>query len=181
GWRELNRQVHDLVVLPVLEAMARRGHPYRGCLYVGAMVLEGQVQVLEFNARFGDPETEVLLPMIEDPLPILLQAAAGALDSPAPVLRAAAAVGVVAVREPYPGPVDPGGPVLGLAEAGAEGAVIFQMGTRSAPGGAVEVAGGRVLISTATGPDLAHAREAAYQGMKMIRFAGMRFRHDIAA
>ena len=180
SWEELNRQVLTRVVEPVLAEMARLSCPFVGCLYVGGMVVSGQVQVLEFNARFGDPEAEVLLPWLPDLLPQLRLAARGGLGSGLAPRPEGASVGVVAVREPYPGPVEPGGEVVGLDRL-PEGCLAFQMGTRAGPGGRPEVSGGRVVVVVGTGPDLGTARELAYRGIGAVRFPGMRFRGDIAA
>ncbi|HVC38920.1 MAG TPA: phosphoribosylamine--glycine ligase [Candidatus Dormibacteraeota bacterium] len=180
-WPELNRKVLREVVEPVLRQMVRRGTPYRGCLYVGAMLVGATIQVLEFNARFGDPETEVQLPLLGDIVPLLWQSAHGRLDLPAPAPRQGVCVGVVAVREPYPESVASGGAVLGISAAEGSGCRVFQMGTSLGAEGAIEVAGGRVLICTAVGPDRAAARDKAYQGLAAISFPGMRYRHDIGA
>ncbi len=179
SWEELNRQVLSQVVEPVLAEMARLGCPFVGCLYVGGMVVSAQVQVLEFNARFGDPEAEVLLPWLPDLLPQLRLAARGGLQSGLAPRPRGASVGVVAVREPYPGPVEPGGEVGGL-DSLPEGCLAFQMGTRAGPGGRPEVSGGRVVVVVGSGPDLGAARELAYRGIAAVRFPGMRYRGDIA-
>jgi phosphoribosylamine--glycine ligase len=176
----LNRRVAAEIVEPVLLEMTRRGLPYRGCLYVGCMVQGERISVLEFNARFGDPEAEVLLPTLSDPVPCLLEAARGELQSPPPAQMEKAAVGVVAVREPYPQAVAPGGGISGVEQAEALGCRVFHMGTRKGEDGLPEVAGGRVLICVATGPDLQAARRQAYAGISLIHFQGMRYRTDIA-
>jgi len=180
-WRELNLRVRQEVVEPTLREMARLGTPYRGCLYVGAMLIGREIQVLEFNARFGDPETEVQLPLLPDPVPLLWQSAGGELSDPDPEPVTTAGVGVVAAREPYPGAVEPGGQVLGIEAAEDLGCLVFQMGTRLAPDGSLEVGGGRVLICTAVGPDQESARRQAYSGLAAISFPGMRYRQDIGA
>lgn len=177
-WRGLNELVRRRVVGPVLDEMRRIGAPFVGCLYVGAMVRAAEVSVLEFNARFGDPEAEVILPVVPDPLPLLWAAAQGRLE-PGIVDPIGASVGVVAVREPYPQPVRPGGPIEGL-EVPADGCLLFQMGTRSGADGCAEVAGGRVVIAVGTGPGIAAARERAYRGIAGVRFQGIRYRSDIA-
>lgn len=181
AWRELNLRVEREVVLPVLAAMARRGTPYRGCLYVGAMLSGARISVLEFNARLGDPEAEVLLPLLPDLIPLLWQAALGRLRDPTPEPAPGCSVGVVAAREPYPEEVRPGGEIRGIPAGCISGRTVFQMSTRVGAAGRPEVAGGRVLVSTAVGPDLAAAREGAYQTLSEIHFQGMRYRRDIAA
>jgi phosphoribosylamine--glycine ligase len=180
-WPELNRRVREEIVEPILAELRRLGTPYRGCLYVGAMVVGRAIQVLEFNARFGDPETEVQLPLLPDLVPLLLQSAAGELDSGDPQPTAGACVGVVAVREPYPAAIEQGGGIRGLEAAEELGCLVFHMGTRAAPGGAVEVAGGRVLICVAVDEDRQAARRRAYLGLGAISFPGMRYRLDIGA
>ena len=179
SWEELNQQVLTRVVEPVLAEMARLSCPFVGCLYVGGMVVSGEVQVLEFNARFGDPEAEVLLPWLPDLLPQLGLAARGGLEPGVAPHPPGASVGVVAVRQPYPAPVQPGGEVVGLDRL-PEGCLAFQMGTRAGVGGRPEVSGGRVVIVVGSGPDLGAARELAYRGIRAIRFPGMRYRADIA-
>ncbi len=180
SWEELNQQVLTKVVEPVLAEMARLSCPFVGCLYVGGMVVSGEVQVLEFNARFGDPEAEVLLPWLPDLLPQLGLAARGRLEPGVTPHPPGASVGVVAVRHPYPAPVQPGGEVLGLDHL-PEGCLAFQMGTRAGAGGRPEVSGGRVVIVVGSGIDLGAARELAYRGIRSVQFPGMRYRADIAA
>lgn len=180
-WPELNRKVRAEVVEPTLAELRRLGTPYRGCLYVGAMLAGGGIQVLEFNARFGDPETEVQVPLLPDLVPVLRQSAAGELEARDPQPTAGSCVGVVAVRDPYPAAIEAGGGVHGLEAAEELGCLVFQMGTRAAPGGAVEVAGGRVLICAAVDQDRQSARRRAYLGMGAISFPGMRYRLDIGA
>jgi len=180
--QDLNRRALAEVVAPTLAEMARLGRPFRGCLYIGGMLVGERLHVLEFNVRFGDPEAEVLLPRLADPVPLLMAAAAGDLREVAePALAAPASVGVVAVREPYPEPVLPGGELVGVEAAEALGCLVFQMGTRAGAEGGVEVGGGRVLICVGTGADLGAARRTAYAGMAQVQFAGMRCRSDIAA
>ncbi|MGA7174008.1 MAG: phosphoribosylamine--glycine ligase [Candidatus Dormiibacterota bacterium] len=180
-WRGLNERIRQEVVEPTLKEMLVRGTPYRGCLYVGAMLVGEAIQVLEFNARFGDPETEVQLPLLPDLVPLLWQSARGELSEPDPEPLAGACVGVVAAREPYPAAVQAGGQVSGIATAEEMGCRVFQMGTRPGRSGSVVVAGGRVLICTAVGEDITSARHAAYSGLAAISFPGMRYRQDIGA
>jgi phosphoribosylamine---glycine ligase len=181
GWTDLNRKVRAEVVEPILAELRRLGTPYRGCLYVGAMLAGGTIRVLEFNARFGDPETEVQVPLLPDPVPLLLQSAAGELEATDPQPRAGSCVGVVAVRDPYPAAVEAGGAVDGLEAAEELGCLVFQMGTRAGAGGTIEVTGGRVLICVGVDHDRQSARRRAYSGMSAISFPGMRYRLDIGA
>ena len=179
SWERLNGEVLEEVVEPVLAEMAKRGCPFVGCLYVGGMVVAGRVHVLEFNARFGDPEAEVLLPWLPDIVPQLGAAARGQLRGGVLPSPGGASVGVVAVRRPYPDQVEAGGEVRGLDRL-PDGCVAYQMGTRAGPGGRPEVAGGRVVTVVATGSDLGRARELAYRGIAAVQFPGMRYRADIA-
>ncbi|HUY60669.1 MAG TPA: phosphoribosylamine--glycine ligase [Candidatus Dormibacteraeota bacterium] len=180
-WAAVNARVRREVVLPLLLELARQGAPYRGCLYVGGLIdpRTGAMAVLEFNARFGDPEAQVVLPLLPDPLPWLVGAATGQVGGLEPVPLPGAAVGVVATRRGYPGPVRAAVPLTGLEALDAE-ALIFHMGTcRSATGW--RAAGGRVLTCVATAPSLAEARQRAYANLARIRFPGQRQRRDIAA
>lgn len=179
-WSELNQRVRREVVEPVLGEMRRLGSPYRGCLYVGAMLVAGELLVLEFNARFGDPETEVQVPLLPDLLPLLRSAAGEGLGGAPSEPPAGACVGVVAARSPYPEPIQGGGAVGGIEAAREAGCLVFQMGTRPGPQGP-EVSGGRVLICCGVAQDLPGARRLAYQGIAKIQFSGMRYREDIGA
>jgi phosphoribosylamine--glycine ligase len=181
GWPVLNQLVRRQVVEPALAEMRRLGCPYRGCLYVGAMLVGEGIQVLEFNARFGDPETEVQLPLLPDLVPLFWQSAEGRLQLPDPQPLGGACVGVVAAREPYPAPVEVGGELAGMDAAEELGCLVFQMGTRLSAQRLAEVSGGRVLICTAVGADPQEARRLAYLGLARISFPGMRYRQDIAA
>jgi phosphoribosylamine--glycine ligase len=141
------------------------------------------LRVVEFNARFGDPETQVVLARLRTPLAGLLAAtAAGRLDEVAPLRwHPGAAVTVVVAAAGYPGSPKVGDPVDGLTEAAAvEGAYVLHAGTRSVPEGGVVSAGGRVLSVVGTGPDLVVARERAYEAAARIRLEGGHYRTDIA-
>jgi phosphoribosylamine--glycine ligase len=171
------------VLQPVVTEMARRGAPFTGVLYAGLVLTSGGPRVLEFNARFGDPEAQVVLPRLRSDLAGLLSAAAqGALASvPAPVWDERACVTVVLASGGYPGSYETGKPVSGLAEAAAvPGAVVFHAGTRTV-GGEVVTAGGRVLSVSGLGAGIAEARAVAYEAAARIRFDGLQRRDDIAA
>jgi phosphoribosylamine--glycine ligase len=171
------------IVEPTIRGLAREGTPYRGVLYVGLMLTPSGPQVLEYNARFGDPEAQVLLPrMRSDIVPILAAVASGRLgDAPPPSWREESAVVVVMTSSGYPGPHARGMAVRGLAAASRlEGVSIFHAGTSAGPGGEIVVSGGRVLAVTALGPDLAAAAARAYEAVGMIQFEGMHCRKDIA-
>ncbi|HLV59251.1 MAG TPA: phosphoribosylamine--glycine ligase [Natronosporangium sp.] len=170
--------VMDQIARPTLAEMSRRGTPYTGALYVGLALTARGPRVVEFNCRFGDPEAQVLLPLLETPLAGLLYAAAtGTLaDHPPLRWRPGAAVTVVVAAAGYPQTPRTGDPVVGADRPG-----ILHAGTARRPEDGVLVsAGGRVVACTATGPDLATAREEAYRLVSGIRLAGSHHRTDIA-
>jgi phosphoribosylamine--glycine ligase len=170
----LAEQVVAEVVAPTVAEMARRGTPYTGLLFVGLALTASGPKVIEFNCRFGDPETQAVLARLDSPLTQLL---AGAV----PHWRDEAAVAVVLAAEGYPAAPVTGGEIHGLAEAGAvDGVAVLHAGTRLDAGGAVVASGGRVLAVTALGTDLSSARESAYEALARIDLAGAHFRTDIA-
>ncbi|MGR6316558.1 phosphoribosylamine--glycine ligase [Micromonospora soli] len=166
------------VVHPTLAEMRRRGTPFAGLLYVGLAITAAGPRVIEFNARFGDPETQVVLALLETPLAGLLHAAAtGTLAAHPPLRwRQGAAVTVVVAAEGYPAARRTGDVITGADRPG-----VIHAGTRRDADGTVRSAGGRVLCGTATGPDLAAARDAAYALVRGIELAGSHHRTDIAA
>jgi phosphoribosylamine--glycine ligase len=171
---ELLETVHR----PVLAELARRGTPFAGLLYAGLMLTDDGPRVLEFNCRFGDPETQSILPRLEgDLLEALAGAAVGALETQL-TAGDSAAVTVVLAGGDYPERSDTGTPIHGIDEAEAAGAHIFHAGT-ARRGSSLVTNGGRILNVTATGDDLVAAREAAYQAVERISFDGMRFRRDV--
>ena len=171
----------DAVHRPVLAELARRGTPFVGLLYAGLMMTADGPRVLEFNARFGDPETQVVLPLLEgDLLGALAAAAAGDLSGVELGIAPAAAVSVVVAGGDYPAHGDSGSEITGIAEAEAAGALVFHAGTAFAGDHRLVTNGGRVLNVTGVGADLAAARAVAYAGVERIRFAGARHRTDIA-
>ncbi len=170
------------VLQPTVDEMARRGTPYAGLLYAGLVLTSAGVKVIEFNARFGDPETQVVLALLDSPLAGMLHAAAtGALaEHPPPRWRPDAAITVVVAAEGYPGTPRTGDPIGGLeAAAAVPGVDVLHAGTAWRDG-AVVSAGGRVLSVTAVGADLAHARTAAYAAVDHISLRGSFHRRDIA-
>jgi len=171
-------RVVDEVLEPVAAALVAEGCPYTGVLYAGVMLTADGPQVLEFNCRFGDPEAQVLLPLLEGDLG---EAMLQTLDGRAPQLRWArgAAVCVVLAAGGYPGPHASGAPVRGIA-AVPPGALVFHAGT-AVRGGEIVAAGGRVLDVVATGATVEEARARAYAGVAAVAFEGMRFRRDIGA
>jgi phosphoribosylamine--glycine ligase len=164
---------------PVLAELARRGTPFRGALYAGLMLTRDGPRLLEFNARFGDPETQVILPRLAVPLaPVLLAAARGALpDIPALPTLPGAAVGVVLASAGYPGQPLTGDPIEGIADAGAD-VLVFHAATRAVDG-RWQTDGGRVLTVVGRGPDLASARATAEAAADQIAWPGAQRRHDI--
>ena len=176
----LQQQVMREIVDPVLSGMVKEGYPFRGFLYVGLMLTAAGPRVVEFNVRFGDPEAQVILPMLDEDLPALLMAAAtGTLASRAARIRNERLVGVVAASAGYPESSDSGRVISGLAEAAAvPGAVVFHSGT-AARGSDVVTAGGRVLTVVGRGPSYEQAIDVAYRAVGAIRFEGMQFRTDI--
>jgi phosphoribosylamine--glycine ligase len=175
---ELVAHVHQ----PVIDELARRGTPFIGCLFAGLMITESGPKVLEFNARFGDPETQVLMPRLDcDLLELLAAAAQGDLDEATARMGDDAAVTVVLAAPDYPERSDyAGAPITGLDEAAAVGALVFHGGT-AARDGSLVTNGGRILSVTGTGATVAAARERAYAAVGMIAFEGARHRNDIAA
>ncbi|UCM89317.1 phosphoribosylamine--glycine ligase [Streptomyces marincola] len=183
---KLTDAVLDTVLRPTVEELRRRGTPFAGLLYAGLALTSRGVRVVEFNARFGDPETQVVLARLRTPLAGLLHAAAtGGLDRVEPLRWSdGAAVTVVVAADGYPESPRTGDPVEGLDEIEAEDgpdAYVLHAGTRRDDAGRVVSAGGRVLSVTAAGPDLAQARALAYRAVARVRLAGSHHRTDIAA
>ncbi|MEP6461935.1 MAG: phosphoribosylamine--glycine ligase [Frankiaceae bacterium] len=175
-------EVQRTVLEPTVAELARRGTPFVGLLYAGLSLTSAGVRVVEFNARFGDPETQVVLALLQTPLAgLLCSAATGTLDAHPPLeWRAGAAVTVVLAAEGYPAAPRLGDPIGGLDEAAAvPGVTVLHAGTR-ADGEVIRSAGGRVLSITATGGTLPLARDAAYQAVGLLRLDGAHFRTDIA-
>ncbi|MEU1228080.1 phosphoribosylamine--glycine ligase [Streptomyces sp. NPDC005828] len=178
-------EVLETVLQPTVDELRRRGTPFSGLLYAGLAITSRGVRVIEFNARFGDPETQVVLARLKTPLAgVLLNSANGTLDDQAPLSWSDdAAVTVVVASHNYPGTPRTGDPIEGLdevAEKDAPHAYVLHAGTKRGEDGAVLSAGGRVLSVTATGSDLAQARERAYAAVGRIRLDGSQHRTDIA-
>jgi phosphoribosylamine--glycine ligase len=165
---------------PVLRELAERGTPFIGLLYAGLMLCDDGPRVLEFNCRFGDPETQAILPRLDgDLLGALAAAARGDLAGVALGTREDAAITVVLAAHDYPAGGDSGSPIEGIAEAEAGGALVFHAGT-ALRGGTLVTNGGRILDVTALGATVGEARARAYAAAESIRFEGVRFRRDIA-
>jgi phosphoribosylamine---glycine ligase len=177
-------EVMATVLQPTVDELHRRGTPFSGLLYAGLAITSRGVRVIEFNARFGDPETQVVLARLQTPLAsLLLHAAQGTLDLEPPLRwRDDAAVTVVIASHNYPDTPRTGDPIEGLDEVAAKDAphaYVLHAGTRR-DGDAILSAGGRVLSVTATGKDLTQARERAYKAVARIRLDGSQHRTDIA-
>jgi phosphoribosylamine--glycine ligase len=170
------------VLRPTVGALAAAGRPFRGLLYAGLMVTADGPKVIEFNCRFGDPETQVILPCFtSDLLPLLAACARGGLAGlPAPEWDEAGCVGVVAASGGYPGAYAKGLPIAGL-DALDDDVLVFHAGTRRTEDGQLVTAGGRVLTVVARGATLAAARARVYANLPRISFDGMQYRTDIAA
>lgn len=179
-------QVTEQVALPVIRQLDAEGTPFIGLLYAGLILTPAGVKVIEFNARFGDPETQVVLPRLRTPLSeLLLAAASGHLeDQPQPVFADDAAITVVLASEGYPEAPQTGRQIAGLADAASvDGVTIVHAATAGpdAPGGDLVATGGRVLNVVATGADFATARARAYEAIGRIELDGAHYRRDIAA
>ncbi len=170
------------IVEPTVRGLAEEGRPYRGVLYVGLMLTAEGPKVLEYNVRFGDPETQVLLPRLDgDWLPVLYAAATGSIERCSLAWKRERAVCVVLASEGYPARGSEGLPIDGVEEAERlPGVLVFHAGTRSDGGAGLATAGGRVLGVTALAPSLAEARRRAYEAVARIRWPGMHHRTDIA-
>jgi phosphoribosylamine--glycine ligase len=177
---ELEARVMREVVQPVLAGMREEGHPYRGFLYCGLMLTADGPMVIEFNARLGDPEAQVILPLVDEPLlPLLDAAAAGTLPNRTLRLSAQPRVGVVIASGGYPDSFETGKVITGLAQAAAlEGVDVYHAVTELR-GDVVVTSGGRVLTVVGTGPDFKTAIARAYGGVDQIRFDGAFCRRDI--
>jgi phosphoribosylamine--glycine ligase len=171
----------DAIHRPVIEELAERGTPFIGCLYGGLMLTEDGPRVLEFNCRFGDPETQVILPRVDGDLAETLLAAAqgnlGELELP---VSETCAVTVAMAARGYPAERDTGSPIAGLDDAEALGAIVFHAGTAMRDKQLV-TSGGRILNVTGLGKTIDAARTRAYEACERISFPGARYRRDIAA
>ena len=165
---------------PVLAGMAADGHPFRGFLYTGLMLTDEGPKVIEFNVRLGDPEAQVVLPMLEEPLlPLLVAGAAGSLRQSSVRMASDRLVGVVLASRGYPESSDSGQPISGIDRAEAiAGVSVYHAGTERR-GRDLVAAGGRVLTVVGRGAEFSEAISRAYAGVAQISFDGMQFRHDI--
>jgi phosphoribosylamine--glycine ligase len=172
--------IRETVLEPVVKGLAERGHPYVGVLYAGLMLTPAGPRVLEFNCRFGDPETQVILPLLETDLVEIAHAClAGNLDQVQLAIRPGACATVVMAAPGYPGAYPRGLPIHGVDQAGQlPDVMVFQAGTKEEHGQLV-TNGGRVLAVSALGPDLPAAVNRAYAGVEKIQFTGVHYRRDI--
>jgi phosphoribosylamine--glycine ligase len=177
---EMERRVLDEIVRPVLAGMEREGYPFSGFLYVGLMLTSSGPKVVEFNARFGDPEAQVVLPRLDEDLSWLLgSAATGVLPSRPARFRDEPHVGVVLAAAGYPESAQTGEPITGIEEASrVPGALVFHAATSRRKGELV-TAGGRVLTVVGRGADYQEAIDVAYRAAAHVRFEGVQFRTDI--
>ena len=181
---DLVEQVRERVLQPTVDEMARRGAPFQGLLYAGLALTKRGVRVVEFNARFGDPETQPLLALLDSPLGVVLKAAAdGRLDEVGPLRwKSGAAVAVVVAAQNYPDTPRKGDLIHGVLDVERlEGVDVIHAGTATDGEGHLVTAGGRVLAVTAVGPTVAEARDRAYQGVACLQIEGAHHRTDIAA
>jgi phosphoribosylamine--glycine ligase len=178
--RALRDRIMREIVEPVIAGMAAEGHPFRGFLYAGLMITDGGPKVIEFNVRLGDPEAQVILPLIDEPLaPMLASAASGHLTQASIRIADRCCTGVVLASRGYPDTSDPGRAIAGIDAASAiPGVVVYHGGTKRSDGQFV-TAGGRVLTVVADGKDFVESIARAYAGVLQISFDGMQYRRDI--
>ncbi|HEX7138385.1 MAG TPA: phosphoribosylamine--glycine ligase [Vicinamibacterales bacterium] len=177
---DLQAQIMRAIVNPVLAGMAADGHPFRGFLYVGLMLTDHGPRVIEFNVRLGDPEAQVILPLIDEPLaPLLSAAAAGGLQQASVRMARGCFTGVVIASRGYPDSSESGREISGVSGAEAiPDLTVYHAGTVRSDGHII-TAGGRVLTVVGRGGDYAESIVRAYAGVLQISFDGMQFRHDI--
>lgn len=179
---KLAAQVESTIMQPVLQAMTNRGTPYKGVLYAGLMLTESGPKVLEFNCRLGDPETQVVIPLLaSDPLELMMACAQGNLSKTDVLWDNKSYVGVVMVSGGYPGEFQTGFEISGLDDDGPEHTMVFQAGTKLGPGGTSLTAGGRVLTVVGGGDNIESAKERAYSRLERISFQGAQWRRDISS
>ena len=178
---KVSQQVIKTILQPAVKAMAQEGIPYKGVLYAGLMIADNMPKVLEFNARFGDPETQVILPRLQtDLVDIFLAIVDNRLSEVAVDWNNDACVGVVTASAGYPGSYKTGFLITGLDKLDKE-ILVFHAGTKLGENSQVYTDGGRVLTVTASGKTMAEARAKAYQSLPRIHFDGCHYRKDIAA
>lgn len=177
---EIRQKVMTDVLKPIIAAMANEGCPYKGCLYAGLMITEDGPKVIEFNARFGDPETQVVLPLLESDLTVIMEACIdGTLCKTEVEWQSGAAVCVVLAAQGYPSAYRKGDVINGIEQAEQQGALVFHAGTKLSDGHIV-TNGGRVLGVTAVASDLVNAIKKTYEAVNDIDFKDVQYRRDIA-
>lgn len=178
--KEMCEEVNVRILRPIVAAMKKEGYPFKGCLYAGLMITSEGPKVVEFNCRFGDPETEAVLPLFDGDLArVMLDCVHGTLSDEAVVWKKACAVDVVLASEGYPASHSSGEVISGIEDAKKAGCLVFHAGTVKKNGQYV-VNGGRVLNVVAVADTLAEAKAKAYEGVSRISWHGMQYRHDIA-
>ena len=178
--KEMCEEVNVRILRPIVAAMKKEGYPFKGCLYAGLMITSEGPKVVEFNCRFGDPETEAVLPLFDGDLArVMLDCVHGTLSDEAVVWKKACAVDVVLASEGYPASHSSGEVISGIEDAKKAGCLVFHAGTVKKNGQYV-VNGGRVLNVVALADTLAEAKAKAYEGVSCSSWRGMQYRHDIA-
>ena len=178
--KEMCEEVNVRILRPIVAAMKKEGYPFKGCLYAGLMITSEGPKVVEFNCRFGDPETEAVLPLFDGDLArVMLDCVHGTLSDEAVVWKKACAVDVVLASEGYPASHSSGEVISGIEDAKKAGCLVFHAGTVKKNGQYV-VNGGRVLNVVALADTLAEAKAKAYEGVSRISWRGMQYRNDIA-
>lgn len=178
--KEMCEEVNVRILRPIVAAMKKEGYPFKGCLYAGLMITSEGPKVVEFNCRFGDPETEAVLPLFDGDLArVMLDCVHGTLSDEAVVWKKACAVDVVLASEGYPASHSSGEVISGIEDAKKAGCLVFHAGTVKKNGQYI-VNGGRVLNVVALADTLAEAKAKAYEGVSRISWRGMQYRHDIA-
>jgi phosphoribosylamine--glycine ligase len=177
---EQMEEITHRILQPVIDGMKAQGTPYAGILYAGLMLTPDGIKVIEFNCRFGDPETQAVIPLLQSDLfEIMYASAMGHLDRITLEWNAGACATVVASAPGYPGTYPKGLPISGIEGAARlQDTVVFHAGTRRS-GEQILTDGGRVLAVSAIGNNLRGAIDRAYEGMQKIHFEGMHYRHDI--
>ena len=178
---EILNRISQKVIIPTLDAMKSEGRKYNGCLYAGLMINDGEPSVVEFNCRFGDPETQVVLPILEgDFLELINSCANGSINKNAISTSNKKAVGVVAASEGYPGSYNKGMSISGIEEAENKNTIVFHAGTKI-ESNILKTNGGRVLTVTSLSKNnILKAKESAYAGLSKIHFEGKVYRSDIS-
>lgn len=178
--KDMSEEVNVRILRPIVAAMKKEGYPFKGCLYAGLMITEEGPKVVEFNCRFGDPETEAVLPLFDGDLAqVMLDCVHGTLNDEDVKWQKGCAVDVVLASEGYPASHSSGEVITGIEEAQKTGCLVFHAGTVKKDGHYV-VNGGRVLNVVAVAPTLEEAKAKAYEGVQKISWQGMQYRKDIA-